>query len=314
MSNVLANRLASFLTAFGGTDSESNEMFAAVIAAMVEVEKGKKAEKEGRNLQEEHGLCSREEEVDQGREVVLLKEPVGVDASADVIESAELASTHGSWSEEVEESARGGVGCGSESSLEMPSRPEVSDKVKALEFGMAKCYPQVGVAEVGGTAKSEPVGFYKTYVNNPQTKALQTKLEDLCGEKLPKQCRRDLALCCYTAGSMPDELIGGKERLKGLAVLGDATITLHVTTAVVQSGKVVQSAQKARSDFTSDVFLCSVLVSKGLVGMVSAPPGVNLRQSKPGATALEAMVGVVALHCSPMVVKQLVLRLGVVSV
>jgi len=245
----------------------------------------------------------------------------------------------GSWSEQVEEAeavaaASRGVGFGpAVVAAGVPSLGEavVAESVSSVGSGVVvdrgagvgavsrevrEAVVFGGVADdyptaVGSVAPAVGGGFYSTIVRGVRAKALRSLLKKLLGEALPKHAAVDLAICTYSAGVMPDELPYGKKRLGALASLGDAVMTMHVVAAEVGLGHDTASVQSVRSRVASNVALVSACERVGLMPLVAFAPGVDCRTAKPAATALEAVVGVLALYSRPGVVKSFLTAAGV---
>jgi len=139
-------------------------------------------------------------------------------------------------------------------------------------------------------------GFYAITSRRSETVQLKSSIFALSGVKLPKASLVDLGICLYAAGSMPVAINDGKARLRSLAAVGDAALTLHLATSQMMRGKNVESAQGIRSRLTSNVVLRNVMVQRGFMKFMSYPSGVDPATTAATATALEAIIGVVALY------------------
>jgi len=148
-------------------------------------------------------------------------------------------------------------------------------------------------------SSTEPgASFMAKYVRIPQVEALRNELTTYSKRKIPKSASQDLALSRYTAGTVPDAFSGGRARLKALAMVGDAAL-LQVTLSRGYRlyGDARLTRMQTSRDRLTDSTMSSVLVRTRLVGHLVVAAGVDLANSKTGATALEAFAGVLALHC-----------------
>jgi len=169
-------------------------------------------------------------------------------------------------------------------------KPSVSSKVANLQFGgMAK-----GVTVDTVTASS---GYYSTVVRNARAVELRRRLESELGCKIPKIAHESLAIVTYAAGCMPDVVQEGKRRLRTLAAVGDAALTLQLSLHCWRIGSNVESAQAVRSRLTSNKSLIDTMVRRGYVDCVSYPSGVDPAITVATATAFEALLGVLTLYC-----------------
>jgi len=139
-------------------------------------------------------------------------------------------------------------------------------------------------------------GFYAVTSRRSETLQLKSSIEALSGVKLPKRALVDLGICLYAAGSMPVAIQDGKARLRSLAAVGDAALTLHLATSQMMRGRNVESAQGVRSRLTSNIVLREVMVQRGFMRFMSYPSGVDPATTAATATALEAIIGVVTLY------------------
>lgn len=227
----------------------------------------------------------------------------------------EKSESVGSWADAVEEEERAtaealSVVSSSESvssgSVKMPAdRPVISSDARVVFGGLSDCYKVEQLAVTPGQA-----GYYKTVVRGPNAVALRKRVEQLCGAKIPKAGHESLALCTFTAGTMPTTVVSGKDRLRTLAAVGDAALTLALATHEWSMGRGVESSQGLRTRKTNNQHLCSVVAKYGLGQFVSYAPGVDARTTIGSATALEAMIGVVALYRSPSILVQFLTNLG----
>jgi len=174
----------------------------------------------------------------------------------------------------------------------------VSDDARKVKFGGMSDRHE-GLRTVVDVPKS---GFFADVVRGARARALGDLVREFTGHVLPKAANWDRAVCTFTAGTMPDALHGGKDRLRALAALGDAVISVHVVASVVAQNGRVESVQQVRSKVTSDAALRAACVGMGLVSCVAFPPGVDPATSKPAATAFEAVVGLLAVYREEAVV------------
>jgi len=194
----------------------------------------------------------------------------------------------------------------SSSSLSGGSPGVVSDAVKAsVAFGGFAD----GLAGVDQVEKSG--GFYRNVVRGANVVALKREIEKVCGCKLPKMAMRDLLVCTFAAGAMPDSVDGGKARLRSLAAIGDASVTLHLSVHALSAGKSVEWLQGERSKRTSDAFFREIMKNRAWSGLMTFPPGVDAGTATSAATAFEAVVGVLTLYREVAVVRAFLTRVGV---
>lgn len=210
-----------------------------------------------------------------------------------------------SWADEVQESevavvAERASDDGSESSggsVTFSCDPPVASGAtcETVKFGgLSDEFPQAASPAVTSEQASE--GFYARFVRDPGAIALRKQLVRMAGGKMPKCAHADIAVCSFAAGVMPSVAVLGKKRLKTLAAVGDAAITMHLVMHVVASGGDVESAQAARSKYTSNAHLREVMLKTGLVRHVRYPSGVDPKVTAATATAFEAIVGVLSLY------------------
>lgn len=219
-----------------------------------------------------------------------------------------------SWADAVEDSLdeeRVASGASeSDGSLEfvggmVPVRDDVRNKVKF--GGMSDSFPS---SEVKISATS---GYYKTVVRNSRAVELRAFVQGIVGVKLPKVAHEDLAVCTYAAGCMPDAVVNGKARLRSLAAVGDAAITLHLVTNSWAKGRAVESAQRERTSRTSNMAMVTLMNKTAMVKFIAFPSGVDPRSSVASATAFEAIVGVLVLYRSPDVVQRFLCGTGMLE-
>lgn len=201
----------------------------------------------------------------------------------------------GSWSEEMESVA---------SSVE--GVPVVSGRVReAVSFG------GFGEIDKPPSPKSE-TGLVARYVRTQSARALKDRLLSV-GIKLPKSASWHLAIVTYTAATMPVFFTRGKDELRTLAVLGDAVLVAAVAADAIKHGQGLASMQTVRSDMLVDVHLMRTFSDSSFVGCVNFAAGVNPAKTKTGATALEAIFGLVAYYRSSSDVTLLAKHLGLIK-
>lgn len=201
----------------------------------------------------------------------------GVDVSVS-IESVEEAG-ESAGKKGVSSSAGSVSSADSDAVLEMPAGWQA--KALAVKFG--------GEEQVFDAVQS---GGFRTYVRNGRVMGLKRWLKDVADVHVGSRWMRHLALSTYAAGSMPLFFVRGKEEMRVLAVIGDAALTLALARHSYAGGNGVESMQQLRSKALSDVTLREKLNSSDLKEFIIAPSGVDLRVSKAGATAVEAIAGV----------------------
>jgi len=157
-----------------------------------------------------------------------------------------------------------------------------------------RAVPVGGGGESGVDASTG--GFMSTYVRIEPVRELAGLLERACGHKVPKSAMGDLALARYTAATVPAAFLNGRARLKGLAIVGDAALDLALLSLVYRTGGASERMQCAKEGLTDPV-LAAAFASSEFAPLMLVGGGVTLAKSKTGATALEALAGVLALHC-----------------
>jgi len=202
----------------------------------------------------------------------------------------------GSWAEEVQavEDARhsedgderGSAGS-RESSESWAGVAGNQAKLPMGAYGGAVMHASEGQVGVGGD-------FFKQHVNTPRVLAFKDWLEKLVGVKVPKAARGELALASYSLGTVPAAFTNGQERLRTLAALGDAAMSLALVSEMYRKKKPVSSVQNARSALLSNTSMVSVCTSSGLIQHVVFPSGVA-PNSKTSGEAVEAVAGVLYL-------------------
>lgn len=172
--------------------------------------------------------------------------------------------------------------------------------------------PSVPAAGVEGVVVPKKAGGFAENVRTHNASQLRAELL-VKGIKLPKVAAADVALVTHTAATVPDFFERGREKLRALAVLGDAALTLVLVERAVAVGKDVASAQSARSSLLSDVHLMAVFDKSKLRNFVTYAGGVNPAKSKTGATAFEAIAGLVYKYGGTSAVHTFVLAYGLAA-
>jgi len=192
-----------------------------------------------------------------------------------------------------------------------PSDPGSGQSDGSVTFARdkPKWSSEVSKLQFGGMAKGKTVdtvlassGYYSTVVRNPRAVSLRKLLESRLGCKIPKIAHESLAIVTYAAGCMPDAVHEGKRRLRTLAAVGDAALTLQLTLHCWRTELSVESAQAVRSRLTSNKALIDTMVRMKFVDFVSYPSGVDPSITGATATAFEALLGVLTLYCVDTVV------------
>lgn len=190
-----------------------------------------------------------------------------------------------SWADEVADN---------ESSVELKGAPIVSEKVKRLSFAAEddEAYEQ----RKGRDAVNGAGGGMSMYVKTTSARMVILLLQS-AGVKLPKKAQFDVALVTYSAATMPAFFRDGKARHKSLAVVGDAAFTLVAVSDALANGMHVESTQYFRSTVLSDSNMRLAFVKSQYRHYVSFGTNVDPGTSKSGATAIEAIAGVVFTYC-----------------
>lgn len=180
-----------------------------------------------------------------------------------------------------------------------------SERVKrVIRFGdMGDVYPQV--------SQQKSAGYFAVTVKRDQTTRLALKVKGLTGSVVPRAALGELGICTYTAGTMPVAVVDGAAKLRSLAAVGDAAITMHLVMRAYRSGATVGSAQAFRSQVTSNVNFRKIMVTHGLIDLISYPSGVDPEVTSATATAFEAIVGVLVLYRPAVTVSKFLDAVGV---
>lgn len=224
--------------------------------------------------------------------------------------SAATSSSEFSWADEVEQAA-------SESSVELAGAPRISAGIRKLRFGGGD--EEVadekdddrknGVAFAAVGKNVNEVNGMKRYVKTENARAIARLLKTV-GVVLPKRGQFDLALVTYSAATMPSFFVGGKAKYKSLAVIGDAALTLVAVSDAAENGMQVDSAQYFRSTVLSDANMRRAFAKSSYVSYISFGTAIDPSTSKTGATALEAIAGVVYKYCGVDAVRRYAQQVG----
>jgi len=226
-------------------------------------------------------------------------------------------SSVGSWADAVEEEeemkVKGKEGvvddASSSASVEMPAgRPSSSLGARVVFGGLSDGYEGVAVTK---TPSQEP-GYFRTVVRNANAVALRAKLESVIGHKIPKVAHESLALCTYTAGVMPISVVKGKDRVRTLAAVGDAALTMAVVVKEWSMGNTVESCQSARTRLTNNRYLCDIMKQHGYIDFITYAPGVDPLTTTGTATAFEAILGVLVLYRDQSCVNAFLRHVGLI--
>lgn len=240
-----------------------------------------------------------------------MKSPVATHAESSSIKPAQrdrvsqrapssTGSSVGSWADAVEEEEALKLKAGesvtddvaSVGSVEMPSRKPVSPLGTRLVFGgLSDGFDEATSAKM----ESEP-GYFRTVVRNPNALALRKKLETITGYKIPKVAHESVALCTFTAGVMPTSVLNGRDRVRTLAAVGDAALTMAIVVKQWSLGNTVESCQAMRTRVTNNRHLCEVMKRFGFIDHIAYAPGVDPYSTVGTATAFEAILGVLVLY------------------
>jgi hypothetical protein len=139
-------------------------------------------------------------------------------------------------------------------------------------------------------------GFMKTYVRIGAVSDLADRLGRVCGHKIPKSGHGNVALARYTAATVPSAFVNGRARLRALAIIGDSALLTVRTVAVYAAGGGVEAMEEDKQLMTDNV-LARAFAASEFAAFVLVGAGVNLGNTKTGATAFEAFAGVLAIHC-----------------
>jgi hypothetical protein len=165
--------------------------------------------------------------------------------------------------------------------------------------------------EVRDVARS--AGFMRVHVKSDSSVRFREAVEKMCGARVSRTGHVDIALVRFTAATVPVEFEDGRDRLRRLAVLGDAALCAAVCAAAFRAGHGLSSIQQLKNDVLTDKVLSSRFAASELAGHVSAAGGVALGNTKTGATALEAVAGVLYLYTSVAAVERFAWSIGVLG-
>jgi len=223
-----------------------------------------------------------------------------------------------SWADAVEreESESSGEAHRADDAVSSSGSFEFAPGVARVPVGAAAGVKFGGYADAYGggvVTRDSSSGYYKTVVRGVNAQQLKKKVEELAQVKVPKMAMESLAVCTFTAGTMPDMVASGKHRLRSLAAVGDASLTLALSVDQWARGAMVDSAQSLRSRITSNSKLSAIFVNSGLASCVTYAPGVDPLTAVTSATALEAIVGVLTIYRDTGAVRRFLMALGLIG-
>lgn len=114
------------------------------------------------------------------------------------------------------------------------------------------------------------------------------------GVNLPVLAYQDLCLAVYTAGTVPDSVNDGRQRLRMLALLGDRVIKMLLVLQGIAVGSSVAAVQGMESAMQSNGAMLRAAVDLGFVNHIRFAPGVASTSVNVVGTAVEVLLGVVA--------------------
>lgn len=266
-----------------------------------------------------------------------------------VVAGSQASDSGGSWADQVEDDiasasggvvvggsvgqnvAGGGVGVGECAQV---NKQRGADGVKGdgkkpggvargSDVGRAQVALPVNGTWAGVTAAQGPVpvdlakkkpagGFMANHVRSPEVVAFRETIQLMCGKRLPTSthCGVDLALARYTAATVPDAFVQGRSRLVKLALVGDAAVASAALTVMYRSGRSLEEMQGVKAKGLSDTTMKRKFAGSELAKHVVVGTGIDLAVSKTGATALEAIAGVLHLHVGAEAVVNYLVALG----
>lgn len=218
----------------------------------------------------------------------------GVDTEAPLAREVTVTSD---WSGLVEDELKAAERSGGRSAASTGSTSGESVTFKAKRSGYSEGVTKLRLGQTNEVAAiaSSTGGYYARVVRNDRAVRLRKLLEQNIGCKIPKSAQEDLAITTFAAGVMPDAVADGKKRLRMLATVGDAALTLQLAIRQMALGSTVESAQSIRSRLTSNKSLIDVMVRTQIVDFVLYPSGVDPGSTVATATAFEAILGVLTL-------------------
>lgn len=222
-----------------------------------------------------------------GRELLSGVKPVGKDLALMVDDLSENVSVSASGEKCDHEGSESSGG-----SLRMPQG--LSSHLGVGESVSVKV-PQLGVDISAG-------GFFQRCVRTPRVEALASLLREITGVKMPRSSYEELALASFTTATVPSDFVDGAKRIRGLAAIGDAALSLAVVATLYRNGETVQNVQYVRSGVLSNAVMSKACCASGLSAHIIYPNGVHPSSSKLSADALEAVAGVLSLWMSPVAV------------
>lgn len=151
-------------------------------------------------------------------------------------------------------------------------------------------------------------------VSGPRQQALRKFLHSR-GVAVPGGARRDLAIASYTLRAMPGELLLGADRHRQLALVGDAAMRTVLYMRMSENARtnltVVGDMNAHASDRLSNASLAKLGEQHGLFECVIAEESEQVGVSRAGATLVEAVAGVLAVHTTLANVEKYMCVLGV---
>lgn len=191
-----------------------------------------------------------------------------------------------SWADEVEEVELGSQSVGSAPTFaEVVSKPMVALPVVPVAVAVEK--ESETVASAGALQ----------CIKNPRARALRVALK-AAGVRVPRVADRDLAITTYTVEQQPGALVGAGDRLRVLAMLGDAAIKQELIGQMATKActpKVVSDEVCRR---LANVWLRERAQEVGLFAHLASTAADDPRVAKTGPTMVEAIAGVLAMHTS----------------
>lgn len=185
--------------------------------------------------------------------------------------------------------------------------PPASDTVRnAVVFG------GFSDLESGDSKFDISSGGMAKYVRTSSAKQLRNVLKGM-GVWLPKKAKWHLAMVTHTSATMPEFFHHGKDKLRTLAVLGDAMLVAAVAYEAMVTGDDLSSVQSVRTTMLTDSELARRFAASDFCDCVSFGAGVTASHSKTGATALEAIFGLIGMYCSPAQVSVVARELGLLK-
>jgi len=195
------------------------------------------------------------------------------------------------------------------------STPEIN--YDELAAAILRAQGRLGVVqetEQGPVETSASVGVSArvNIAEGPQYLDFLKQIEVLCEYRLPRTAGQDVALARYTAATVPGSVPRGRDRLKALSNVGDAALLLSYVTAAYKRGDTMQSIQQVRTGVLTDMHMARVIAASPLAQYLVLAGDVNV-ESSTGASAYEAIAGVISLHCPSEAVSKFASKTGLHS-